>query len=67
VQRTISREVSLDGIGVHSGERASVTFRPADPDSGIVFRRIDLDGAPEVPADLDHVIDTELGTTLGSG
>ena len=66
-QRTISQAITLDGTGVHSGEAASVTFRPGDPDSGIVFRRMDLQGEPEVPANLDHVIDTELGTTLGSG
>jgi UDP-3-O-[3-hydroxymyristoyl] N-acetylglucosamine deacetylase/3-hydroxyacyl-[acyl-carrier-protein] dehydratase len=40
---------------------------PADPDTGLRFRRTDLDGSPEVPATLDHVVDTELGTTLGSG
>ncbi len=67
VQRTISREASLDGVGVHSGTRASITFRPADPDTGVVFRRMDLPGTPDVPADLDHVIGTELGTTLGCG
>ena len=66
-QRTISKKVTLDGTGVHSGESVSVTFCPGDPDSGIVFRRLDLEGEPEVPASLDHVIDTELGTTLGSG
>ena len=66
-QRTISKEVTLDGTGVHSGESATVTFHPGDPGSGIVFRRMDLEGEPEVPASLDHVIDTELGTTLGSG
>ena len=64
-QRTISSDVSLDGVGVHSGEPARLTFRPADVGSGIRFRRVDLDGAPEIPADLDHVVDTDLGTTLG--
>ena len=52
---------------MHSGERASVTFRPAEPGAGVRFRRMDLDGTPEVPADLDHVTDTELGTTVGAG
>jgi UDP-3-O-[3-hydroxymyristoyl] N-acetylglucosamine deacetylase/3-hydroxyacyl-[acyl-carrier-protein] dehydratase len=67
LQRTISKEVALDGVGVHSGESASLTFRPAEPDTGIRFRRVDLDGEPEIPADLDHVVETELGTTLGAG
>lgn len=51
---------------MHSGERASVRLCPGDPDGGIVFRRMDLEGEPEVPADLDHVVGTELGTTLGN-
>jgi UDP-3-O-[3-hydroxymyristoyl] N-acetylglucosamine deacetylase/3-hydroxyacyl-[acyl-carrier-protein] dehydratase len=67
LQRTISRQVTLDGIGVHSGESASVTFHGAAPGSGIVFRRVDLEGTPEVTASIDHVIDTELGTTVGNG
>ena len=44
-----------------------MTFCPAAPGSGIRFRRVDLEGTPEVPADVDHVIGTELGTTLGKG
>ena len=66
-QRTIQGEVSLEGIGVHSGEASTLTFRPAQPGSGIRFRRMDLDGAPEVPADLDHVVDTDHGTTVADG
>jgi len=64
-QHTLAGEVSLSGMGVHSAEEANVRIRPADPDTGIVFRRTDLEGAPEVPADLEHVVDTDLGTTLG--
>ncbi len=64
-QRTVSTEISLDGIGVHSGQPASLTFRPAAAGAGIRFRRADLDGAPEVPATLDYVVRTDLGTTLG--
>jgi UDP-3-O-acyl-N-acetylglucosamine deacetylase len=40
---------------------------PAEPNTGIRFRRTDLDGAPEVPATLEHVVATELGTTIGRG
>ena len=65
LQRTISKEMTLQGTGVHSGESASLTFRPAEPGTGIRFRRTDLEGAPEIPADVDHVVDTDLGTTLG--
>ena len=66
-QRSISTETTLDGIGVHSGESARLTFRPAGPDSGVTFVRTDLDGAPSVRADLGHVVGTELGTTIADG
>jgi len=66
-QRTIAKEVRLEGCGVHSGEAATLTFRAAEPGEGIRFRRVDLDEAPVVPARLDHVFDTELGTSLSSG
>jgi UDP-3-O-[3-hydroxymyristoyl] N-acetylglucosamine deacetylase/3-hydroxyacyl-[acyl-carrier-protein] dehydratase len=66
-QRTLAREIHLDGIGVHSGEAASLTFRPAEPGAGIRFRRSDLPGEPEVPAILDRVVNTDLGTTIGEG
>ncbi len=66
-QRTISREATLDGVGVHCGEPASVTFRGANPGTGVVFRRIDIEGAPEIPATVAQVVDTDRGTTLGAG
>ncbi len=66
-QQTLGRPVTVTGHGVHSGEAATVTLRPADPDTGRRFRRTDLPGTPEVPADLAQVVATELGTTLGAG
>ena len=66
-QRTVSRPVTLEGAGLHCGEAATLTFSHADPDTGLRFRRTDLDGSPEISATLDHVVDTELGTALGSG
>ena len=66
-QRTIGREVALEGVGVHSGVSARITFRPAAPGTGVRFRRVDLPGAPEIPADLSNVADTHLGTSLGIG
>ncbi len=65
-QRTVAREVRLDGIGVHSGAATTLSFHAAAPDTGVRFRRTDLPGCPEVPADLDHVVETDLGTTLGT-
>lgn len=66
-QRTISKDVTLEGVGVHSGESARLTFRPAEVGSGIRFRRLDLEGAPEIAADVEHVAGTDLGTTLAEG
>jgi UDP-3-O-[3-hydroxymyristoyl] N-acetylglucosamine deacetylase/3-hydroxyacyl-[acyl-carrier-protein] dehydratase len=66
-QRTIARKITLDGVGVHSGEGASIRFTPAEVGTGIRFRRTDLEGAPEIPATVEHVVATELGTTLAVG
>jgi UDP-3-O-[3-hydroxymyristoyl] N-acetylglucosamine deacetylase/3-hydroxyacyl-[acyl-carrier-protein] dehydratase len=65
-QRTLARSVTLDGTGVHSGAAASVTLKPAAAGSGIRFQRSDAPGTPEIPATLDHVVATELGTALGA-
>lgn len=64
-QHTIASEVTLDGTGVHSGEAARVTLSPGKVGSGIRFRRQDLEGAPDIPADLDNVVGTDRGTVLG--
>ena len=64
--RTLDRPVTLSGIGVHSGESSSLTFRPDPAGPGIRFRRVDLEGSPEIPADLEHVAGTDLGTTLAT-
>ena len=64
-QRTLAGSFRMTGTGVHSGASVSIAFHPAEPDTGIRFRRTDLDGSPEIPADLEHVVDTELGTSLG--
>lgn len=66
-QRTIKREISLSGIGLHTGNTCTVTFKPAEPDSGIRFVRADVEGKPSVSADVDHVVDVSRGTTLQSG
>ena len=63
---TLQRPVRLSGIGVHSGESSSLTFQPDPKGPGIRFRRVDLEGSPEIPADLDHVAGTELGTMLAA-
>lgn len=66
-KRTIEREASLTGIGLHTGESCTITFKPTGPDHGIKFLRSDLPDSEPVPADIDHVIDIARGTTLGIG
>jgi len=66
-QRTIKKEASLTGIGLHTGNQCEVTFKPAPPDSGIRFVRADLPNKPSVIADIDHVVDISRGTTLQNG
>jgi len=66
-QRTIKQPVSISGVGLHTGSVTTMTFRPAPEDTGIRFRRIDMGGSPEIPADVDHVVDISRGTTIGIG
>jgi UDP-3-O-[3-hydroxymyristoyl] N-acetylglucosamine deacetylase/3-hydroxyacyl-[acyl-carrier-protein] dehydratase len=66
-QRTIRKQISMTGIGLHTGNNCTMTFKPAPPDSGIRFVRIDLEGQPSVIADIDHVVDISRGTTLQKG
>src|SRR3972149_6277550 len=64
-QRTLQRIVNCGGVGLHSGRTVSLTLKPADPGTGIRFRRFDLAGAPEIPARWDHVVETSMCTILG--
>lgn len=66
-QNTLAGTVTLDGIGVHSGTASRITFTPAAADTGLRFKRTDLPEQPEVRADLEHVVGTDLGTNLGCG
>ena len=66
-QRTISNKVSISGVGLHTGFESTVTFLPAPENHGIVFRRVDVGGNPEIPALADYVVDVSRGTTLGIG
>jgi UDP-3-O-acyl N-acetylglucosamine deacetylase len=64
-QRTISREVSCAGIGLHTGAQVTMTLQEGQKDSGIVFVRTDLPGAPEVRAHVRNVVNVERCTILG--
>jgi UDP-3-O-[3-hydroxymyristoyl] N-acetylglucosamine deacetylase / 3-hydroxyacyl-[acyl-carrier-protein] dehydratase len=66
-QRTIAKPCSLSGIGLHTGNKTTITFKPSPPNTGIRFKRLDVAGAPEIPADIDHVVDNSRDTTLGIG
>jgi len=66
-QRTIGKTVSISGIGLHTGNPSTMTFRPAPENYGIRFKRADLPGSPEILADIDHVTDISRGTTIAVG
>lgn len=63
-QRTIKEPVTISGVGLHTGNKSNMTFRPAPEDYGVRFKRTDIEGSPEIPADIDHVIDISRGTTI---
>jgi UDP-3-O-[3-hydroxymyristoyl] N-acetylglucosamine deacetylase / 3-hydroxyacyl-[acyl-carrier-protein] dehydratase len=64
-QMTIKRPVTMSGVGLHTGVSTTMVFKPAPENYGIRFRRVDLPNSPEIPADVDHVVDLQRGTTLG--
>ncbi len=66
-QRTLRTAIRATGVGLHSGEKVFMTLRPAAPNTGIVFRRIDLPQPAEVRAEASRVGETMLGTTLIDG
>ncbi len=63
-QRTIKQAVSISGVGLHTGEKVTLTFNPAPENHWYKFQRIDLDNKPTIDADVDLVVDTSRGTTL---
>ncbi len=63
-QRTLKNVIRATGVGLHTGEKVYLTLRPAVPDTGIVFRRVDLDSPVDIPAKAENVGDTRLSTTL---
>lgn len=66
-QRTLKNVIRATGVGLHTGEKVFLTLRPAAVDTGIIFRRIDLDPVVEIPARAENVGDTRLSTTLVQG
>ncbi|HEX2189507.1 MAG TPA: bifunctional UDP-3-O-[3-hydroxymyristoyl] N-acetylglucosamine deacetylase/3-hydroxyacyl-ACP dehydratase [Longimicrobiaceae bacterium] len=66
-QNTIRASREAEGVGLHTGASTRLRFLPAPVHTGVVFRRVDLPGSPEVPALVANVVDTDRGTTLGVG
>jgi UDP-3-O-[3-hydroxymyristoyl] N-acetylglucosamine deacetylase len=66
-QRTLKSITRAVGLGVHSGQKVELTLKPAPPDSGIVFRRVDLPVPVEIPVSVTAVSDTRMATTISPG
>ena len=65
-QRTFEKSAAFSGIALHTGARATLKLSPAEPDTGIIFRRVDLPGQPEIKALATNVVDARRGTTIGN-
>ena len=66
-QRTLKSLTKAVGVGLHSGQRVELTLRPAAPDTGIVFRRVDLPEPVEIPVNAESVTDTRMASTISKG
>jgi len=66
-QQTLNRPATYSGVGLHSGNRVTMTFLPAPPNSGLRFRRVDLEGKPEIEARVENVVENNRSTTLAKG
>jgi UDP-3-O-[3-hydroxymyristoyl] N-acetylglucosamine deacetylase/3-hydroxyacyl-[acyl-carrier-protein] dehydratase len=63
-QKTINTEISLTGVGLHTGKEVKMTFKPAPINNGFTFVRVDLEGQPVIEADANYVVNTQRGTNL---
>ncbi|WP_445454780.1 bifunctional UDP-3-O-[3-hydroxymyristoyl] N-acetylglucosamine deacetylase/3-hydroxyacyl-ACP dehydratase [Flavobacterium sp. 25HG05S-40] len=63
-QKTIQNEISLTGVGLHTGKEVKMTFKPAPVNNGYTFVRVDLEGSPIIEADANYVVNTQRGTNL---
>ena len=67
MQQTIKENISFSGAWIHTGVLTNMTLKPAKEDTGIRFVRVDLDGNPEIKADVANVFATERSTSLKKG
>lgn len=63
-QKTIAQEITIEGVGLHTGQNVIMTFKPAPINNGFTFVRVDLPGSPVIEADATYVVSTERGTNL---
>ena len=63
-QKTIKKEVTLEGVGLHTGTDVKLVFKPGLENSGFIFERVDLEGSPKIEADANYVTNTQRGTCL---
>jgi UDP-3-O-[3-hydroxymyristoyl] N-acetylglucosamine deacetylase / 3-hydroxyacyl-[acyl-carrier-protein] dehydratase len=63
-QKTIKNEITLKGVGLHTGQEVTMTFKPAPVNNGFTFVRVDLEGHPIIEADANYVVNTQRGTNL---
>ena len=66
-QQTLNRSAGFSGTGLHSGNRVNLMILPAPANSGVRFRRVDLEGKPEIEARVENVAETNRSTTLAKG
>ena len=67
MEHTVASAATLEGTSLHTGEKVSLTIKPAPAGHGFKFRRVDLDGQPEVEARVQNVSETNRSTTLSKG
>lgn len=65
-QHTVANEAAISGVGIHTGQTVKMILKPAEANTGIVFKRVDLPGSPTVKADVDNVVETTRSTTIES-
>lgn len=63
-QHTLASEISISGVGIHTGQTVEMRLKPSEPNTGIVFKRVDLPNTPTVKADVDNVVETTRSTTI---
>ena len=66
-QKTISKNIKIEGVGLHSGKKVSLNIKPANPNTGIVFKRVDINHNNEILPDVYNVSSAVLCTTISNG